>query len=115
MLFTKFFAPLALAAVVSAADWESVCTKGNEAIMISNNQYQTRVCLSISLSATKDKWGGGRSNCNKGTWEAYWNIASNGQTWLCYGKQSDCPYHEAFLDKPLAESRNYDKCWSVSV
>ncbi|KAG0320038.1 hypothetical protein BGZ97_000875 [Linnemannia gamsii] len=115
MFFTKFFAPIALAAVVSAANWESVCVQGKEAIMLSNNQYQNRVCLTIPLSSATDKWGGGRTNCNKGTWELYWNVSSTGQAWLCYGNQSDCPYREAFLDERLAKSKGYDKCWSLSV
>ncbi|KAG0202447.1 hypothetical protein BGX28_005023 [Mortierella sp. GBA30] len=115
MFFTKFFAPIALAVVVSAANWESVCTKGNEAIMLSNNNFQDRVCLTIPLSHARDKWGGGHSGCNKGTWEVYWNVASNGQTWMCYGKTSDCPHREAYLDERQAKSKGYDKCWSISV
>lgn len=115
MFITKFFAPLALAAAVSAAGYESVCTKGGKAYMLSNTSSQDRVCLTIPLSSATDKWGGGRSNCNNGTWQLYWNVASNGQAWLCYGTLDSCTYNEASFDQRLATSKGYDKCWSASV
>ncbi|KAF9955517.1 hypothetical protein BGZ72_003656 [Mortierella alpina] len=116
MFIAKVLSSIALAAVVSAAgNWESVCTKGNEVIMLSNNNFQDRVCLTMPLSDARDKWGGGRSSCNKGTWEVYWNVSSTGEAWMCYGKTSDCSHRKATSDGRLAKQKGYDKCWSISV
>jgi hypothetical protein len=114
MLFTKIAAAAAFLVTVSA-EWESICIQGKTANLISNNKYQTAVCLSVSLASVQDKWGGGRSHCNDGTYQVYWNVASNGETWLCYGSTSSCKHIKATKDDPLAKKRGYDKCWSVNT
>ncbi|KAF8979169.1 hypothetical protein CPC16_001888 [Podila verticillata] len=115
MIFAKLIAPIALLLTVSAAGWESVCVDGDKALLLSNNSYQDAVCLTIPLSQARDQWGGGRSGCNAGTYQVYWNIASDGQTWLCYGRMSACKAIKANQDQRLAESKGYDNCWSAQV
>ncbi|KAG0328952.1 hypothetical protein BG000_000265 [Podila horticola] len=115
MIFAKLIAPIALLLTVSAGGWESACTDGDKAVFLSNNSYQDGVCLTVSISAVRDQWGGGKSSCNAGTYQLYWNLASDGQAWLCYGRMSACKAIKANEDQRLAQAKGYDKCWSVQV
>ncbi|KAG0379328.1 hypothetical protein BGX24_000819 [Mortierella sp. AD032] len=115
MIFAKFIAPIALLLTVSAGSWESVCEDGDNAVFISNNKHQTGECLTVPISDCKDKWGGGRSECNGGTYQVYWNLSGSGDAWLCYGKMSSCKHIKATKDWSLAENTGYDTCWSAQV
>ncbi|KAG0209115.1 hypothetical protein BGX28_000132 [Mortierella sp. GBA30] len=116
MFLTKFLAPIVLAIVVSAAEWESLCKKGSTASMLSNNKFQDSVCMHVPLSSVTGQWGGGFApNCNSGTYHLYWNISKDGQASMCYGKLGQCSPRKAFLDDRLAKSKGYDKCWSIAI
>ncbi|KAF9199620.1 hypothetical protein BGZ59_003849 [Podila verticillata] len=115
MIFAKFIAPIALLLTVSAAGWESACTLRNKVMLVSNNSYQVGVCLTVPIGSVRDQWGGGKSGCNAGTYQVYWNLASDGQAWICYGDLDSCRPTKANPDAGLAKSRGYDKCWSVQV
>jgi hypothetical protein len=116
MHFAKIAAALGLALTVSAAEWESICVKGKIATLFSNNgANQNNPCLTVSLESVTDKWGGGRSNCDNGSYEAYWNVARDGQTWLCYGNPSNCAHIKATNDPRLATEKGYERCYSVQI
>lgn len=117
MHFAKIAAALGLALTVSAAgDWESICVKGKIATLFSNNGVNHNgPCLTVSLESVTDKWGGGRSNCDNGSYEAYWNVARDGQAWLCYGNPSNCAHIKATNDPRLATEKGYERCYSVQI
>ncbi|KAF8918260.1 hypothetical protein EDD21DRAFT_393701 [Dissophora ornata] len=114
-LVTKIIVSAALLLGVSASiTTEVVCQKGKSATLYSVNDYQTTPCLTIPLTNAQNRWGGGKSKCNAGTFEEYWNISNVGMTWLCYGKTTSCTPILATEYNSFAKSHGYDKCWSVT-
>ncbi|KAG0379329.1 hypothetical protein BGX24_000820 [Mortierella sp. AD032] len=116
MIFAKFIAPIALLLAVSASSWESACRLRNKVMLISNNGYQSGICMTVPFGAVKDQWGGGKSGCNDGTSEVYWKLSSVGsEAWICYGHLDDCRPLKASLDDSLVVKNDYDICWSIKV
>jgi len=115
MFFAKIIAATALMVAVSASSLEYVCVKGQTATLGSYNDYQKTPCMTIPLSSATNKWGGGKSSCNAGTFEEYWNISSTGAVWLCYGKTSTCKPRQAKRNVSWAEMNGYDKCWMLTI